>query len=487
MFSKSMPTLRSTLSWILRTGPTAAIALAICAGIPTAVAADPLVDLVIRRPAPGQIQVDWNDEAARGDGYVLRTRNDLRPGTWAYAGGNPDAWPLPQTTNWIGQASQGVAFYRVERAPRGEVVDVQVQDTIMTFQLGILLPLFGITGVTPTYNVTFYEVTYHTFDHRGQSTLVSGAMCVPVTATPLPVPLVSYQHGTIFERTNAPSNPSATDRIVAAALATEGYAVTLPDFLGLGTQQSPALHPYLHARSEAIPSVDLLRAGLTHLDSLANLSHNGKLFLVGYSQGGHATLALQRELEQRHNDEFTITASAPMAGPHDLSGVMTDLVLSDTPYASPSYLPYILFGLNTVYNLFDNPSDWLQPPYDTTLPPLLDGEHAGSEIDAAMPSVPKQIFRPAVLEDFSTNSSNAFRKVLVANDTYRWTPSSDTTFYHCAGDTIVPKSNSNIAYAEFLTRGMTNVWLVDPAPTADHGEGGIPCFLAAKAWFDTLR
>ena len=40
-----------------------------------------------------------------------------------------------------------------------------------------------------------------------------------------------------------------------------------------------------------------------------------ELFLLGYSEGGYATMALHRELQQFHSDEFTVTASAPMAGP----------------------------------------------------------------------------------------------------------------------------------------------------------------------------
>ena len=45
-----------------------------------------------------------------------------------------------------------------------------------------------------------------------------------------------------------------------------------------------------------------------------NVALNGQLFLMGYSHGGHVTMALHRELEQYHANEITITASAPMAG-----------------------------------------------------------------------------------------------------------------------------------------------------------------------------
>ncbi|MCK7491427.1 MAG: hypothetical protein MZW92_06745 [Comamonadaceae bacterium] len=49
---------------------------------------------------------------------------------------------------------------------------------------------------------------------------------------------------------------------------------------------------------------------------------DGRIFPAGYSEGGYATMAAQREIETLHAGEFAITASAPAAGPYDLSGTM---------------------------------------------------------------------------------------------------------------------------------------------------------------------
>ena len=58
--------------------------------------------------------------------------------------------------------------------------------------------------------------------------------------------------------------------------------------MGLGS--SPGFHPYLHARSEATASVDMLRAGRNYCAS-NNIGLNGQVFLAGYSQGGHTEMA----------------------------------------------------------------------------------------------------------------------------------------------------------------------------------------------------
>jgi len=448
-------------------------------------AADETITLGINRPAQDQVRVNWSDADTANDGYALMSAASLLDTVWRYAD-SADAWPSA-ATNWTGGADGTNHFFRVRKAHRGRLVSAVSQGTTSAFLIQISLNSYGITNITATYDVTTYKLTYETFDHRGLSVLATAALCVPSTVTPLTVPLVCYQHGTIFKSTDAPSNAGAGDQFFGIAMASEGYAVVQPDYLGLGTE-SPPLHPYLHARSEAVACVDGIRSGLAEIAQLGTLTHSGQLFLSGYSQGGHATLALQRELETRHAAEFTVTASAPMAGPHDLSGTMKDLMLSDAPYSSPSFLPYVLFGLNAVYHLFESPSDVLTAPYDSTLLPLFDGAHSGSEIDAAMPSVPKLIFTSGFLSDFTTNSNNVFRAALHSNDTYRdWVPGAPTRFYHCAGDTTVPPANSQVAYNDFISRGATLVSIEDPAPTANHSTGANPCFMAAKAWFDTMK
>ncbi len=433
----------------------------------------------IERDQENNLQVSWSDPSPN-DGYAVFTSPDLTTG-WHYAG-DVDQWPSA-TNSWPVTTPDSSAFFKVQKTDRGHLISAEYLNSQSAWQVNLALLLLGVSGISADYPVDVFKLTYETFDARGQSTIASGAVCIP--NGPATAPLASYQHGTVYLRSDAPSNSDADEQFLGVVFASLGYIVTMPDYLGLGPE-SPALHPYLHARSEAVAAVDLLRAATEFLDS-GSPSPNGQLFLCGYSQGGHATLALQRELELNHAAEFPVTASAPMSGPHDLSGTMREQILSDEPYSSPGYIAYLLFGYNTVYHLFDSPSEVLRPPYDTTLPPLFDGEHTEAEINAAMPADPKQIFTPEYLADFTANSNNPFRLALRANDTYRWAPGAPTQLSHCAADTTVPATNSIVALAEMQARGATQVTLIDPAPTADHAEGAVPSFLAARDWFETFR
>ena len=120
-------------------------------------------------------------------------------------------------------------------------------------------------------------------------------LSVPKKAQGAKSPLLSYQHGTIFTDDKAPSNDSDSIEGIGV-LAGSGYIVSSPDYLGYAESTS-ILHPYVHADSLASASIDMLRASKAFLAS-QNVEINNQLFLAGYSEGGYATIALQRELQK---------------------------------------------------------------------------------------------------------------------------------------------------------------------------------------------
>jgi len=418
--------------------------------------------------------------------YTLQFRDTLGNDPWRV----PQLFnPFPTLTNeWTDVAATNDSrFFRVVQvapAQRGKLISINVAANYTVQQLQILFSFAGITNVNPKYPIRLHKVVYETITPLGGRTTASGALCVPV-GSGNSLPLLSYQHGTITLTNKAPSSMDLqTEIAVGIALATSGYAVAVPDYLGLGN--SPGLHPYHHARSEATACVDMLRSVKTAC-ATNGFPLTNRLFLCGYSQGGHATMALLRELEWFHSNEFTVTACAPMAGAYDLSGVTTADFLSNRPKPNPYYFLYFLAAYQEVYGLAPSLADLLVTPYNTNLPPLLGGNFTGSEINALMPADPTQILKPEYLADFKTNSHNPLRIALEDNDVYRWKPATPLRFYHCAGDQDVIKSNSIVAVAYLQSIGVTNVSLNDPLPSAGHGDCVQPSLVQARDWFDSLR
>lgn len=431
----------------------------------------------------GQLTIHWND-AGTGVMYSVQSRQSLAEGIWLTRS-QQRPWPTP-ALKWELDLEEEPdhSFYRVLAVPaatRGELISITALPSLSLFEIGFLFGAAGIP-VVPQYPVDAYKIVYQTIDPWGGRTQASGAFLLARNPGAVS-PLVSYQHATPIRTNNVPS-ANLIERIPGVGFATLGYAVAMPDYLGLG--DSPGFHPYHHAQSQATACVDLLRAVRVWCSD-NEIPLNDKLFLTGYSQGGHATLALQRELETYHPDEFSVTASAPMAGAYDLSGVTATDLLSGRSIPNPAYLLYQVAAYQAVYGLADSLPALLDTPYDTTLPPLLNGDADIEQINQAMPASPIEIFQPEVLATIQSDANHPLRLALRDNDLIRWTPVAPTRLYHCPEDVDVLHANSVAARDAFHARGATHVELIEPDPIADHGGCILPAFLLARDWFDSLK
>jgi len=434
-------------------------------------------------PAVGGFALSWTP-AGTGTNYVVQTRSSLQEGLWLPAPAS-EPWPTP-LAHWTDVRPPAAAgFFRVLAVPAAERGKLLAATRTSVLTRATLQALFNFNGVpvTAQYDVASYKLVYETLTPAGGRTRASGMLMLPV-GRPGGLALATYQHGTIVRTNDVPSATTGQESFPGLAFATTGYAGILPDYLGLG--DSPGLHPFQNARSEATACLDLLRAA-RNFCATNGTSLNGQLFLCGYSQGGHATMALHRELETYHTNEFSLTASAPMAGAYDMSGVTTDDFLSGRVPPNPYYFAYVLAAYQSVYGLAPTLADLLASPYNTTLPPLFAGNSTGGQINAAMPAQPTLVLKPELLAAFQSQPNHPLRAALRDNDVYAWTPRSPLRMYHCSGDQDVVFANSQVALLSFHSRGATQVQLLEPVPGGNHNTCALPSLLSAKAWFDSLR
>jgi hypothetical protein len=332
------------------------------------------------------------------------------------------------------------------------------------------------------YEVSLYKVNYKSRDYYGNPENLSGLVIVP-NVDYCGLPLASYMHGTIVEKECVPSNLCGSEYLIGMALASGGMIVTLPDYHGLG--DGAGIHPYQNARTEAFSSIDLLFAAKELKDSL-HYGLSKQLFLMGYSQGGHATMATHKMIEEAYTNEFTITASAPMSGAYSMNKIMVDVMLSDSVYPTPYYLPYLIIGNNPIYKFYPSPDSFLMAPHDT-LVGLFDGKHSGGYIDKQMPNIPKKIIRPDQLNNFITNTQNHFfRRFLADNDLVKWVPIAPMNLHYCTGDKSVSYLNAIMTFDTMVALGAKSIMKTNVG-SQDH----VPCaqlsMIFAKSWFDTKR
>jgi dienelactone hydrolase len=435
------------------------------------------------------VSVAWTDPGP-GQAYTVQVRESLTIGAWRN-GAMRYRWPWP-FTHWAdAPRNLPVArYYRVLAQPsatpnRGKLLSSTLKGQYTVNDQNAAFAAWGIAYfATAKFGIVSRVFTYEMVDPYGLSITNSALLILPM-GTNGPLPLVSNQHGTLALKSEAPSQPGHGD-IFASVFASYGYAVVVPDYLGLGS--SPGYQAYLHAQSEATCVVDALRAGRS-LCASNNVTLNGQLFLTGYSQGGHVTMAAHRELETFHTNEFTITACAPCAGPYDLGGATIESILTNSNYPGPVFFAICLAAYLPIYQLGETLEELLAPPYRTTLPPLLDGAHNYDQIAAALPADPIAILRPDYQADFRTNVNNPFRQALLDNNTYSWTPNAPVRMFHCQADPIVVFANAEVAYQSFTNRGACCVSVVDPGAPAqlNHNDCFAPSLDGVLTWFETLR
>ena len=365
-----------------------------------------------------------------------------------------------------------------------KLIDFELLDSYDEVELLALRVELGIPEffISIDHEVDVYRVTYNTPDPKGNMTFATGAVCIPKDQG-CALPLCSYQHGTVAHKMGVPSYQSG-ELDLGIMLATSGYILALPDYLGLG--DSPGLHPYVHADSEGTACLDLLRA-VREMSSTLNFRMNDQLMLLGYSQGGHATMALHREIEKNAADEFKVDLSVPMSGPYDISGTQAQYLIRDEPYPTPGYLPYTIMAYQEVYgNLYNDISEVLKPPYDKTIPPLFDGNNTMGFINSQCTAIPNQMLQDSTLENFKADPNHRLRKALEANDLYDWFPKAPIHMLYCEGDDQVDFMNALVALEAFEGNGLTDIFAQNMGD-GDHGECVTPALFRCKTLMDETR
>ena len=360
---------------------------------------------------------------------------------------------------------------------RGDVISTEVISTrdIGNNQIYIenelsVLASDDFFNLTVEYGYWMYKIVYETIDKEGNPIQASGIITFPRSDWPnqknQAYPILSYQHGTVIEKDAVTSETGIW--ILPALIAGYGYVYLETDYLGLGV--SDGLHPYQIKEPYGSDIVDLLRAADEFSNQNEDFQINNQIFLAGYSEGGYATMAAHQIIERDHSEEFSITASFPMAGAYDMSGIMTDVMLDYTPYGEPFYFPYVLFAYCDSYqNMLAPVEDYLLPEYASVLLNLFDGTHSGDEINNSMPNIPITIMKPDTIQSFQNNSDHPLRLALQENDLYDWTPQASMHIMHGLADELIPFENAQLAYDTFTNNGAPDVNLI-PIPESFGGH-----------------
>ncbi|UFS69496.1 lipase family protein [Geomonas sp. RF6] len=372
---------------------------------------------------------------------------------------------------------------------------------------------FGSLLSSASYDLEMRKVTYQSTGADGQLHSMTGLLILPQRSNSKPsVPILMYQHATETYRPFSPSQyllhrDRPTDYpevMVAAAIASTGYAVAMPDYEGMGDNTDP--HPAVHGASLAQQVIDMLRASRDIITgSSAPCTWNSQLFLMGYSEGGYVTMVATRQLQLNHAAEFPVTASAPLSGPHDLSGTMRAVILSDAPFKAPYFVPFLLTGYNYAYGSVTNVFSPAFALKDPTIAALVNGNTRSEDISKAMGMsfspvqliVPKSSLTQQFIDQLASDTSQVV-SILRENDSYRgWAPNVPMRMIHHREDDLVPFANSQVAFNAFSTAGAkqwvslvaepATISISDNPVQTVHFSAAVPELSNGWRWLDSFK
>ncbi len=265
-----------------------------------------------------------------------------------------------------------------------------------------------LKGVAQSQNITLPRNIAHdthvvqfgyTTQDRGQTIEASALLAYPTDRQPTdgPQDVLLLLHGTTgFTDECAPSKDLASQGL-AALLASFGYVVVAPDYIGLKGLGDPTgfIHPYLVGQATAIASLDAVRAA-AHLpaDERGGWCLKPRVVVVGGSQGGHAALWVDR-LAPYYARELKLAGVVATVPPADMVGQM-ERALTSVVKATGNTVAF-LGATAGWYGYADQLDQVFQSPYDTEVPQTLAGGCDFSALDTN-PSSTSDIFKQPLID-----------------------------------------------------------------------------------------
>lgn len=341
-------------------------------------------------------------------------------------------------------------------------------------------------GVPVTYTpaktaVRLYRVTYPSVvpERGNKPTVATGLVAVPDGASG-PLPLVSYQHGTVYGKQQVPSFPeqSPETQLMIAQFAGQGYALVGADYFGLGASAEP--EGYMVKASHQQATADMLAAGRSVLDALKVPAR--EVFLAGWSQGGFVTLAMLERLESTGVEvKAAATASAPVDIFVALNGFLNFPRKIDASWTGTLF---ILSGFS-----FEN--YYGVPGLARSL--IADGSYEIARkayerqpVDPA--EVPTDLHKLLKPEYFDPQffATSTYGRLVAATQAYRWVVRTPVRTFYGETDEAITTGLGQLTATYQRAMGNDKVEAVSTGPTTHRGTfaTAVPQW---KQWFDSLR
>ncbi len=383
----------------------------------------------------------------------------------------------------------------------GNLVSSTRSGTMSIAQVNQLIQKKFGTSVSPTTQaLDLYKITYRSTDEKNRPVVLSGLIVLPRGGAPNG--LVIFNHGTIVNSALAPSRftgkSNASEAEVATlAFASGGYAVAMPDYLGLGDHKGA--HPYPLAAANSRSAVDIIEPA-RRLAERQNTEVGSRLFVTGYSEGGAVAMWTVRDLESKSGALYDVTAAALASGSYDLSDTTRKWLLAAPTNQEEfvirlyliSYMAYY-FHKSTGVKL----TEYLKPAMVLTVSQAFKGSISDENIIKRLAVAAVLMRSKNSLENVITprfkraletlDISDPVIREMQKSDVYDWSPKTKMLLISLPGDKVVDPLNTEKTLRTMQRRGVSNDTLRQfeiKDTSLNHLTAIAPAMAQARRFFD---
>lgn len=409
-------------------------------------------------------------------------------------------------------APERAAFTFLKTVPKSDLNRILNEERSIFSANTAAGPGYSAPDVSIALNdVDIYLVQYSSQvpEQGNRSITATGLLALPVIPEAKQLPLISYQHGTVFGKYEVPSyafqetNPSGfphyagayETRYMVSLFAGNGYAVMAADYFGLGGGADLPEAYFVKASSQQA-SYDLYKSVQTHL--AAKDIRISQTFLGGWSQGGLNTTGFLEKLEA---ENVVVSGSFTASSPSDPFAALNGLIYHPRPELDAPWLNTILsltvFSFENYYREPNLAKSVIRPDFYQDMQRIYNRSYAGPEELGALfgriGTRPLLDYFQDQYRDPAYFASSRYGRLLAAAETYRQQFKSPIQMFYGTHDEVIKEAIGTLPaqYQNVLTVDRKNSDVQDietiKVQGADHRLTFVTAAPTAKAWMDHLR
>lgn len=350
-----------------------------------------------------------------------------------------------------------------------------------------LLTQYGMADIVSRvkYDVQIYKIKYKTL-FEGDTILVSGVVSLPIPLEKKEAfPMMSYQHGTIVKKSDAPS--VNTDNEYMIYLASTGMVVVMADYIGFG-ESSQEFHPFMINEYAVNSVLDMIRASKELVAIEKPFDLNGNLFMYGYSQGGSATMGSLSAIENNTaNNDLNVTAAVCGAGAYDLAE-MRKWIVKQGRYEQPYFVSYLLNSFTRYADVDTSAySAVFSEEFASMIPNMVDGVSSANEINAEFGTMHVgELFNDNFEKDSLFNTLPVYVPLVWAfneNKISAWPINTSLAIHYGSEDIWVPGDQSLTLFKAFQASGSGAKVKLERLDGLNHLTAFPASLTKALSWF----